>query len=274
MAEQAIYAAFDTETTGLIAGVDKVVEVAAVVFSGDEVIAEHQQLVDPLIPIPAQVQAINNISNEMVRGQPTIEQALPGLLAILAQGVPVAHNAVFDVGFLVPAIRRVGVEPPAGPILDTRGLARAAFPGRQSYSLERLCRELGIEASGPGSVAHRALADAYACMALFRSCTRVLADRGCGSLADLARLSGPALDFGEHAPRQPLFAAELEIARGEGGLAQIEYVSAAGEKTVREIKPLAFGTVGGAPVVRAFCRLRGEERTFRLDCIRGARRLV
>lgn len=274
MAEQAVFAAFDTETTGLIAGVDRVVEVAAVVFRGDEVIAEHQQLVDPLVPIPAQVQAINNISNEMVRGQPTIEQALPGLLSILGQGVPVAHNAVFDVGFLVPAIRRTGAEPPAGPILDTRGLARAAFPGRQSYSLERLCRELGIEASRPGGAAHRALADAYACMALFRACVRVLADRGRGSRVDLARLSGPALDFGEHAPRQPLVAAELERARSEGGMAEIEYVSATGEKTVRQVKPMAFGTQGGAPVLRAFCTLRGEERTFRLDSIRGARALA
>ena len=142
-ADQAVFAAFDTETTGLIAGVDSVVEVAAVVFRGDEVLAEHEQLVDPGIPIPAAVQAINNISDQMVRGQPTIGQALPGFLAVLGQGIPVAHNAVFDVGFLVPAVQRLGAELPARPVLDTRGLARAAFPGRQSYSLERLCRELG-----------------------------------------------------------------------------------------------------------------------------------
>lgn len=274
MAEQAVFAAFDTETTGLIAGVDKVVEVAAVVFRGGEVIAEHQQLVDPLVPIPAQVQAINNISDQMVRGQPTIEQALPGLLDFLGRGVPVAHNAVFDVGFLVPAIRRTGAEAPPQPILDTRGLARAAYPGRQSYSLERLCRELGIRSARPGGEAHRALADAYACMALFLECTRVLAVWGCCSLDDLVRLCGPALDFGPHSPRQPLYAAELEKARSGGGMAEIEYVSATGEKTVREVRPIAFATQGGAPVVRAFCRLRGEERTFRLDCIRGARALA
>jgi DNA polymerase III subunit epsilon len=275
-ADHAVFVAFDTETTGLIAGVDRVIELAAVVFRGGDVLAEHEQLVDPGIPIPPQAQAVNNISNEMVRGQPTLGQALPGFLAVLAQGVPVAHNAVFDAGFLVAAIERAGAAAPASPILDTRGLARAAFPGRQSYGLERLARELGIGAPGPvdqGRAAHRALADAYTCMALFRACARVLEDRGSASLDDLVRFSGAPLDFAAHAPRQPLYAAALDDARRAGAAAEIEYVSAAGERTVRQIEPLAFGTVGGAAVVRAFCRLRGEERTFRLDCIRAARRL-
>ena len=205
---------------------------------------------------------------------PSIQEALPAFLELLRQGIPVAHNAVFDVGFLVPDIDRAGIAVHDLPVLDTRGLARAAFPGRQGYSLERLARELGIVEPSAGGFAHRALADAHTCMKLFGACARVLADRGLSSLEDLARLSGPALDFTAHAPRQPRYAALLEEARQAGGLAEIAYVSASGEKTVREIKPLGFGAVGGAPVVRAFCRLRMEERTFRLDCIRDARRLA
>ncbi len=275
-ADDTVFVAFDTETTGLIAGVDRIVEVAAVVFRGGDVLARHEQLVDPGIPIPPQAQAVNNISDDMVRGKPTIEQALPGFLAVLAQGVPVAHNAVFDVGFLVPGIDRAGAAASDSPILDTRGLARAAFPGRQSYGLERLARELGLGAAvpaGPAAAAHRALADAHTCMALFRACARVLEERGRAALEDLVRLSGPPLDFAAHAPRQPVFAAALDDARRAGAAAEIEYLSAAGDRTVRQIEPLGFGTVGGAAVVRAFCRLRGEERTFRLDCIRAARRL-
>jgi DNA polymerase-3 subunit epsilon len=284
--EETVFVAFDTETTGLIAGVDRLVEVAAVAFRGERILREHEQLVDPGIPIPPGAQAINNISDEMVRGKPSIREALPGLLAVLHEGIPVAHNAGFDAGFLLPEIERTGFRAPDTPILDTRGLARAAFPGRQSYGLDNLSRDPDVRGLagdpvggppgglGPGGAAHRALADAHACMALFKACARRLTARGCGSVEDLLRLSGPRLDLGAHAPRQPRFAAMLEEARQAGASVEIEYVSASGEGTVREIKPLAFGVMGGAAVVRAFCRLRNQERTFRLDAIRELRRLT
>ncbi|MCX7039461.1 MAG: exonuclease domain-containing protein [Spirochaetes bacterium] len=276
---ETVFVAFDTETTGLIAGADRIVELAAVVFRGDSILREHEQLVDPGIPIPAVVQAINNISDEMVRGMPPIQDALPAFLAFLCQGIPVAHNAPFDVGFLCPDIERFGLQAPDTPVLDTRGLARKAFPGRQSYSLDRLARELcppergGTSAQRFGASSHRALADAYACAALFKVCLQKLSSHGPLSVEDLVGLSGPRLGFLADAPRMPRFAAVLDEALRAGALVQIQYMSSQGERTVREIRPLSFAVLGGAPAISAFCSLRNETRTFRLDAIQEIRRL-
>jgi DNA polymerase III epsilon subunit family exonuclease len=276
---ETVFVAFDTETTGLIAGVDRIVEVAAVVFRGAAVLREHEQLVDPGIPIPVAVQAINKISDEMVRGMPSIQEALPAFLAILREGIPVAHNAPFDVGFLCPDIERYGLQAPDTAVLDTRGLARKAFPGRQRYSLDSLARELCPQEPGGaspqrfGASSHRALADAHACAALFKVCLQKLSAHGPLSVEDLVGLSGPRLGFLADAPRAPRLAAVLDQALRAGAHVEIQYVSAQGERTVREIRPLSFAVLGGAPAISAFCRLRNETRTFRLDAIREIRRL-
>ncbi len=269
---EAAFVAFDTETTGLIAGVDRIVEVAAVVFRGADILREHEQLIDPGIPIPAAVQAINNISDQMVRGMPSIQEALPGFLAVLGEGIPVAHNAPFDVGFLCPDIERFGLQAPDTAVLDTRLLARKAFPGRQSYSLDNLARELCRDQRG-GASAHRALTDAHTCAALFGACVGKLSARGSLSVQDLVKLSGPRLGFLADAPQAPRLAALLDEALRAGALVEIQYVSSQGERTVREIRPLSFAMLGGAPAISAFCRLRNQTRTFRLDAIQGIRRL-
>ena len=159
------YVAFDVETTGLIPGVDRILELAAVMFEGGRVLDCFQLLVDPRVCIPQAASRVNGITDQMVNGAPPIEEALPGFLGFLGKGTPVAHNATFDVGFITADARRTGQVPPAGPVLDTRGLARRAFPARASYSLQNLSRDLRLEQG-----THRALADAHACRQLFLRC--------------------------------------------------------------------------------------------------------
>jgi DNA polymerase III subunit epsilon len=263
------FVAFDLETTGLIAGVDRIVEMGAVLFEGEQVLEEYAQLVDPGIPMPAAATRVNGITDAMLRGRPTVAEALPCFLALLCRGTPVAHNACFDVGFLSADIEICGFLPPPGPVLDTRGMAKRAFPGRFSYSLANLVRDHHLEVPG----AHRALADAHACRALFLLCAEVIekSPRPAG-VADLLgrELRGacaPPLDFSENAPREARTAAQLQRALREEASVTIEYRSARGERTERTIRPLAFDTMGGALVINAFCELRGSERTFRLDAI-------
>ena len=217
-------------------------------------------LVDPGAPIPTSASRVNGITDRMVKGSPPIDLVLPEFLVFLGRGTPVAHNAVFDVGFLSADIGRTGRIPPAGPVLDTRGLARRAFPARSSYSLRDLAWDLRLE---PG--AHRALADAHACRQLFLRCREVLGEDASPSL--LASASGSPLDFICHVPRLAGLAVRLDAAARAGVDVRIEYRSSRGEITVREILPLAFTVVGGAIGIRARCRLRGADRTFLLDSI-------
>jgi DNA polymerase III subunit epsilon len=264
------FVAFDVETTGLIPGVDRIIELAGVAFQDGQVLDETSCLVDPGIPIPAAASGINGISDEMVRGRPSVAAELPGFIAFLSRGTPVAHNASFDAGFISAALEEAGLPGPAGPILDTRGLARRAFPRRSSYSLGNLARDLGIEERG----AHRALADARTCMRLFLACVGSLGRDREPSLAELVRWSGPETDLAEHAPRAARVAALLRKAIDEEAMVDISYRSARGEVTDRRILPLDLSIEGGAVVVRAFCTFRNAERTFRLESIVEARRPV
>ena len=259
--------AFDVETTGLVAGVDRVVELAAVAFQGDEVLDTFSRLVNPGIPMPSAAARVNGITDEMLAEAPPPAAALPEFLCLLRRGTPLAHNAAFDVGFVGIEAEEAGLPAPQGPVLDTRGLARRAFPGRFSYSLGNLSRDLQLEMP----VAHRALADAHACRWLFHACARKLARDAELTIEDLARLSGAPLDFFCHAPRQPRTARLVQQALAQGTMVDISYRSSGGAVTERTIKPISFCLVGGNVAVVAFCTLRNDTRTFFLDSIAEAR---
>ena len=263
MNSKPVFVAFDIETTGLLPGVDRIVELAGVAFQGDAVLSTFEQLVDPGIPIPGEASRINGITDDMVKGMPTVAETLPGFLAFLRRGTPVAHNAVFDVSFLWADIEAAGTAAPVGPVLDTRGLARRAFPGRYSYSLGNLVRDMGLPVDG----AHRARNDAQACRLLFVLCVGLLGQETTPGVEELSRMSGAPLDFGPNAPRQARTAAALEQALRNGSTVEIAYRSAGGELTQRRIRPLSYARVGGAVAVVAFCMMRNDTRTFLIDSI-------
>lgn len=69
------YVVFDFETTGLDTKKDDVIEIGAIKIINGEYTVEHiNMLLDPKRPIPPAVSAINHITDDMVKGQPTVEQ--------------------------------------------------------------------------------------------------------------------------------------------------------------------------------------------------------
>ncbi len=262
--EEAVFTAFDVETTGLIPAVDRIVEIGAVRFSVDGVLDRFETLIDPEMPMPADARAINGITDEMVAGKPRIREMLPEFFSFTGDSSLVAHNAPFDVGFIHAAASLHGIPAPDAPALDTRTLAEAAFPRRGSYSLAALKRSLSI-----GSAAsHRALADADACRELFLLCVKSLAERGIADLEGLQRVSGDPLSIVRSPPEEVARIREISGVLQLGESVEILYVSGAGEETVRRITPLSFCTLGGSPAVEAFCHLRGGKRTFRISSIK------
>jgi len=257
------FVAFDVETTGLVPGVDRIVEVAAVAFQGEELRGSFAQLVDPGMPMPSVAQKVNGITDQMLGGMPTLPMVLPDFLAFLGQGVPVAHNATFDVGFVAAAAEEAGLAALSGPVLDTRELARRAFPRRQSYSLASLARDLRLEVVG----AHRALADAHVCRLLFLTCARQLTGSPEPAFEQLFSLDMPSLDFADNVPRVGRTAGFLKRAMLSGADVRITYRGSGGEMTERRITPQSFTMIGGNVAVIAFCHLRGESRTFHLGSI-------
>ena len=89
------FIAFDLETTGLSPDLNRIVEVGAVRFRLDGTELDRmEQLVDPRCVIPADVTEIHGITDEMVCGQPPIEQVLPEFVEFLGfpETILLAHK--------------------------------------------------------------------------------------------------------------------------------------------------------------------------------------
>lgn len=156
------FVAFDLETTGIMPGVDRIVEVGAVRFVNGEVDAVFSTLVDPLMPIPIGASRVNGITDDMVKGKPKIETLLTPLTEFCGLDCMVAHNAAFDTQFLVSDFKKFEMRTPPGVILDTYPMAKKVLPGLANYKLSTLIQHLQIDASG----FHRAEADATYCAKL------------------------------------------------------------------------------------------------------------
>ncbi len=162
----AVFTAFDTETTGLNAEKNRLLEIGAGKFTRDGVVSTFNQLINPCCPLSAQAMEVNNITPDMVRDCPTEEQVLPGFIAFISDSILLAHNARFDLRFVNTALVRCGHQPMGNRTEDTVHLARASFPDLERYNLQFLAQHFGIN---PGK-AHRATDDARVCMEVLLRC--------------------------------------------------------------------------------------------------------
>src|SRR5688500_16399084 len=91
-------AIIDLETTGGQPGWDRITEIGVIEIDGFEVSSEWSTLVNPGGYIPAPIQALTGITNEMVAAAPSFRSIAGELYERLAGRVFVAHNARFDYG--------------------------------------------------------------------------------------------------------------------------------------------------------------------------------
>ena len=183
------FIALDLETTGTLPYVDRIVEIAAVLFKNHEVINVFQTLVNPGVEISADVTLINGITNQMVQSKPAVEEVLDSFADFCSDYLIVAHNATFDFQFLKSAIEKYKSKAPLGEVLDTYSLAKKALPGLSNYKLGTLVQHLKIE----HTTLHRAEQDARCCGQLFQ---KIVEQLRMTNIKQLAQFSGKsALKF-------------------------------------------------------------------------------
>jgi DNA polymerase III subunit epsilon len=169
------FVAFDLETTGTLPGVDRIVEIGAVRFVDGEVESLYATLVDPRISIPEAASRVNGITDDMVVGKPTIDHLLKSFADFCGEDIMVAHNAAFDVQFLISDIKKFEAPAPKGVVVDSYAMAKKIFPGLPNYKLGTLVQHLNIQANE----FHRAEADASHCGRLFmHACHRISGQAG------------------------------------------------------------------------------------------------
>lgn len=156
------YAIVDIETTGSYASENSITEIAILIHNGKYVLEKYQSLINPLKPIPFHIQALTGITQDMVEDAPTFKEVAPKIFDLLNKRIFVAHNVNFDYSFIVQQLQFAGYDWKA-PKLCTVRLSRKIFPNLASYSLGKLCMNLGI----PLHDRHRAMGDAEATTILF-----------------------------------------------------------------------------------------------------------
>ena len=151
------FVVFDLETTGFSANKNKIIEIGAVKVEHGRITEKFSTFVNPKEPIPYRIQKLTSITDADVIEAPAIEEILPQFLEFSKDCVMVAHNAQFDMGFIMENAKRQGFSADF-TYIDTVGLARILLPNHAKYTLDAVCKVLGISLENH----HRAVDDAGA----------------------------------------------------------------------------------------------------------------
>lgn len=180
----------DVETTGNDASRDRLIEIAAAIMDGPDVVDTFSTFVDPHAPIPAEITRLTGITDDMVAGAPDAETAVARLAAFVGTRDVIAHNAAFDRAFIERVGGR-GVLP--GTWLDSLVFVRIALPRVRSHRLADLAAVFAADVEGE---AHRALFDVLALCRMWRVSLVGMSDLAPGVLNRIAALA-PGTDWPE-----------------------------------------------------------------------------
>ena len=188
---------FDIETTGLDKRTEAITEIGAVVLRNGEVVEQFSTFADPGRPLTREITQLTGITDEMLEGAPSQEEAVNAFLDFVGDRPLAAHNAEFDMGFIGEACRRMG-RPFENTSLDSLILAQNLLPELGKYKLDIVANHLNL----PAFNHHRAYDDAATVGYMLVPFFRMLSDMGIHTLQQI----NPAMSrlrSGGKARRQP-----------------------------------------------------------------------
>jgi len=140
---------FDTETTGLDAKNDRIIEIGAVELENRFLTGRtfHVFVNPDGREVHPEALAVHGISNEQLADKPKFAEVLQGWLDFTEGATLIAHNASFDVGFFNAEYARLGFGPvDPDRVVDSLHLARRKHPMGPN-SLDALCKRYRIDNS-------------------------------------------------------------------------------------------------------------------------------
>lgn len=158
------YIAVDIETTGLSPVKDRIIEIGAAKVVDGTVTETFCRLIDPQIELPERIVELTNITDEMVKNQPVMDEVIAEFLDFAGELPLLGHNILFDFSFLKTAAAKQKLSFERKGI-DTLMIARMLHKDLESKSLDAMCRHYGIV----NEHHHRAYDDAIASMMLYQS---------------------------------------------------------------------------------------------------------
>ena len=160
----------DTETTGLEASMgDKIISLAALKIR-NSLIQENEfldELINPERDIPWESVKIHHITDEHVRGKPTLPELQSKINLFLKKSILIGHNIEFDKKFIYQDAANSDLSKRMKKItsIDTIYLTAALYPDLENYDLSYLCEHFNIRTND--QIRHSALGDCWITARLF-----------------------------------------------------------------------------------------------------------
>jgi len=143
---QLTYVVFDIETTGFSVTHDRMIEIAAVKLEKGVIIDTYQQFIDPEVEISAFTTELTSITNDMVIGQPLVDDVMRDFMAFTEGAVLVAHNASFDTDFVEYTINKYDIIKTYQGVIDTLQLSRLIYEQEmKTFNLKALAKHFKIK---------------------------------------------------------------------------------------------------------------------------------
>lgn len=181
------YVVFDFETTGFNAGgADQIIEIGAVKLKDGMIIERYDELINPGRPLPEKITEVTNITDAMLEGKDTEENAVRRFIEWFGDCPMVAHNAKFDVSFLEMAYKKYNFGTFTNPVIDTLELSRTLDNTYARHSLSALVKR--YEVPWDESAHHRGDYDAEGTALVFYKMLKKLSNRNIDKMCDLDRL--------------------------------------------------------------------------------------
>ena len=134
---------FDIESTGTSPRNDRIIELAAIRLSPDGTEESRTWRVNPGMPIPPEITRLTGIRDSDVKGAPDEAAAMRMFLDFAGNAPLIAHNALFDTGFMSDACLRHGI--PFDPVfLDSLVLSHISLVSRRNAFLSKAASEYAL----------------------------------------------------------------------------------------------------------------------------------
>ncbi len=166
------YVAFDLETTGLYRH-DTIIEIGAVRMKQGVEVERFQTFVDPKRRLHPKTVELTGITDDMLKGAPTIEEILPQFKEFVGDSILVAHNADFDANFVRRACEDLGIEWDM-TYVDTLTISQCLMPEMGRFSLDVVAKKFDLADFNH----HRAGDDALVCGKIASRLFEMLTERG------------------------------------------------------------------------------------------------
>ncbi|AKA50127.1 hypothetical protein VO56_02665 [Mycoplasmopsis gallinacea] len=153
------YIAFDIETTNLSATFGEIIEFGGSIVRNGMVAEKFQFFIKASEKLSAFTIGLTKITDQMLEKEGLeLQEGLQKIYEILNNRIAIAHNAKFDMNFILEKFKQNNIPYPNTVYIDSLMVSRILFQEKSKHSLGDFCSNLGVLYDS--NVAHRADYDA------------------------------------------------------------------------------------------------------------------